>query len=64
MTPQIGFRASTDDTGSLQAIRPSAVLAEADGTLAVGTLSASQFADCAYRIAALTAGIALLASVL
>ncbi|WP_260706315.1 hypothetical protein [Edaphobacter flagellatus] len=62
MTPPIGFRTNTGDTDSLQEIRPTAILTEADGTAVVSALPTSQFADRAYRIAALTAGIALLAS--
>jgi len=62
MTPLVGFRTETanDPKGSLAEIRPAALIAEATGTAAVGSSSAA--ADYAYRIAALTAGLALLAT--
>jgi hypothetical protein len=62
MNPLIGFRTETTNApqGSLAEIRPAAAIAEATGTAAVGpSLSA---ADYAYRIAALTAGLAFLAT--
>ena len=60
MTPPIGFRtdASTDATTTLIPIGPAAALACDGASIA----SPSQFADYAYRIAALTAGLALLAT--
>lgn len=60
MTPPIGFRtdASTDASATLVPIGSAAVLG-CDGATHT---PASQFADYAYRIAALTAGLALLAT--
>jgi hypothetical protein len=59
MTPPIGFRTgkkNEDPKGPIAEIRPPA--ATADMTAPTTTIS-----DYAYRIAALTAGIALLASI-
>ncbi len=59
MTPPIGFRTDkpTDTNGSVAEIRPSAAIS--DATIPPRTT----VSDYAYRIAALTAGIALLASI-
>jgi hypothetical protein len=59
MTPPIGFRTdkTTDPKGALMEIRPATVITDA---AAPRTTTVS---DYAYRIAALTAGIALLASI-
>ncbi|MBS1798261.1 MAG: hypothetical protein JSS95_00400 [Acidobacteria bacterium] len=60
MTPPIGFRTDTsnDAAATLVPIGPVATLACDGATLA----PTSRFADYAYRIAALTAGLALLAT--
>lgn len=59
MTPPIGFRTDNpnDPKGTLMEIRPPAVLND------TGAPSPSRVSDYVYRIAALTAGIALLASI-
>jgi hypothetical protein len=59
MTPPIGFRTdkTTDPKGTVMEIRPAAAITD---TTAPRTTTVS---DYAYRIAALTAGIALLASI-
>jgi hypothetical protein len=63
MTPLIGFRANRklDEQDTLLPVHPPAVIAgaisEADG-------AASRAADYAYRIAAVTAGLVLLATVM
>jgi len=64
MTPPIGFRINetTDKKGTLAQIRPTAALAETAAPKATA-LAPSRLPDYAYRIAALTAGIALLASI-
>jgi hypothetical protein len=62
MTPLIGFRTKTANApqGPLAEIRPAPAIADATGVAVVDTsLSA---ADYAYRIAALTAGLAFLAT--
>ena len=62
MTPPIGFRTDNknDPKGSLMEIRAAAALVDTDTHAAP---SASRVSDYVYRIAALTAGIALLASI-
>ena len=68
MTPPIGFR-TTDKTGNpkgtLNEIRPPAAIpgATASPALRPSATSPSRTADYTYRIAALAAGLALLASV-
>lgn len=58
MTPPIGFRTNktADEKGSLIEIHPTAI--------ATPGSSNSRAADYAYRIAALTAGLVLLATVM
>jgi hypothetical protein len=58
MTPPIGFRTdnSSKTGGTVIPIMPTAAIGGEGATL----VAPSQFADYAYRIAALTAGIALL----
>ena len=65
MTPPIGFRTdkTTDPKGSLMEIRPAAVLSDAAETPRATALATSRATDYAYRVAALAAGIALLASI-
>jgi hypothetical protein len=60
MTPLIGFRIhkKADAKGSLAQIRPAATTEDAP------TGGQSRVADYAYRIAALTAGLILLATVM
>lgn len=62
MTPPIGFRTgkSAEGTDSVAEILPAAVL---DSTIAQAVLP-SRAADYAYRIAAVTAGLILLATVM
>jgi len=66
MTPPIGFR--TDKTAnsgnSIAEIRPSAAIADATGLPASSAPHSLRAADYAYRIAALTAGLVLLATVM
>jgi hypothetical protein len=61
MTPPIGFRTdnTNDPQGTLMEIRTPAALRDA----APEVPSPSRVSDYVYRIAALTAGIALLASI-
>jgi len=61
MTPPIGFRTdnANDPKGTLMEIRTPSVLNET----ASDAPSPSRVTDYVYRIAALTAGIALLASI-
>lgn len=63
MTPLIGFRANRrlDQQGVVLAVRPPAVTA---GSAPDGLVETSRLADFAYRIAAVTAGIFLLATVM
>jgi hypothetical protein len=65
MTPPIGFRTdnkgSTD--GSIMEIRPAAAITDATTPRTAVGPTPSTISDYAYRIAALTAGIALLASI-
>jgi len=62
MTPLIGFRANRrlDQQGVVLAVRPPAVTAGPTS----GLVETSRVADFAYRIAAVTAGIFLLATVM
>jgi hypothetical protein len=72
MTPLIGFRANRtanrtmDQQGAILAVRPPAVAADtASGQAALEPgVQTSQVADYAYRIAAVTAGLFLLATVM
>ncbi len=71
MTPPIGFRTgkTADAKNSLTEIRPPAALTDAAPTgdstpHAASTPSSPRVADYAYRIAALTAGLVLLATVM
>jgi hypothetical protein len=59
MTPLIGFRTdkTTESQGTIAAIRSAAGLTDATAP------RTTTISDYAYRIAALTAGIALLASI-
>ncbi|QNI36386.1 hypothetical protein [Edaphobacter albus] len=63
MTPPIGFRTdkTADDKSPLAQIRPVAAFVDAPATQ---TTSFSRAADYAYRIAAVTAGLILLATVM
>ena len=63
MTPPIGFRAKAnpDATNNLMKIRP---LELAEAGEAVALPAVSPLADYAYRIAALTAGLALISTFL
>lgn len=65
MTPPIGFRTrkSAETEGSLMEIRPAAAMVD-PGTEPATASSPSRAADYAYRIAALTAGLILLATVM
>lgn len=65
MTPPIGFRTgdTTDPEGSLMAIRPAASISDAAVNPRATGPATSRATDYAYRIAAVTAGIALLASI-
>jgi hypothetical protein len=65
MTPPIGFRIdkTTDPKGSLMEIRPAGSITDAAATPRPTGLATSRATDYAYRIAAVTAGIALLASI-
>ena len=58
MTPPIGFRAKalSDSPGDLIEIRPADAIKRGEAALP----SVSPLADYAYRIAALTAGLALI----
>jgi hypothetical protein len=64
MNSPIGFRTGKDSTdGSIMEIRPAAAITDAVSPhVGIGS-STSRISDYAYRIAALTAGIALLASI-
>lgn len=64
MNPPIGFRTDkkTDPKGSLMEIRPAASISDAAATPRATAPATSRATDYAYRIAALTAGIALLAN--
>ena len=61
MTPPIGVRTDNTNspTDSLMEVRPAAAIADAG----FGVIPRSQVADYTYRIAALAAGLALLATV-
>jgi hypothetical protein len=63
MTPLIGFRTNRkiDQQGTILPVQPPAVIAGADPEVEEG---ASRAADYAYRIAAVTAGLVLLATVM
>lgn len=63
MTPPIGFRTgkTVEATDAVTEIRPAAAIL--DGTTAQAVLP-SRAADYAYRIAAVTAGLILLATVM
>ncbi|HTH54348.1 MAG TPA: hypothetical protein VL495_10375 [Edaphobacter sp.] len=65
MTPPIGFRTgkSVESENSIMEIRPAAALTDTSDVLTAGA-SPSRAADYAYRIAALTAGLILLATVM
>ncbi|RZU40950.1 hypothetical protein [Edaphobacter modestus] len=62
MTPPIGFRTSksTDSNSTSMGIRP----AVSSDPIVPGSGAPSRGADYAYRIAALTAGLVLLATVM
>lgn len=63
MTPPIGFRTgkTAEDKNPIAEIRPAAAFV---GGPAAETTSFSRTADYAYRIAAVTAGLILLATVM
>jgi hypothetical protein len=63
MTPPIGFRTdkTAETNGSVMEVRPAAALSTPTEP---STTSPSRAADYAYRIAALTAGLFLLATVM
>jgi len=65
MNSPIGFRTGKDSSteGSIMVIRPAAAMTDATSQLGGLGSSESRISDYAYRIAALTAGIALLASI-
>ena len=65
MTPPIGFRTdkTTDPKRSLMEIRPAALISDAAATPRATAPATSRATDYAYRVAALAAGIALLASI-
>jgi hypothetical protein len=68
MTPLIGYRANRklDEQGTLLPVRPPAAIAGMPSDLDGCDTSArpSRVADYAYRIAAVTAGLVLLATVM
>jgi hypothetical protein len=65
MNSPIGFRTGKDSSteGSIMEIRSAAAITDATSPRNGVGPSASRISDYAYRIAALTAGIALLASI-
>jgi hypothetical protein len=66
MTPPIGFRINKkggNENSTVMEIRPVAATTDAAATLTAIGPTPSTISDYAYRIAALTAGIALLASI-
>ena len=66
MTPLIGFRTkrNVDSQGTMLHVGPSAITANAAPMLGVSVVESSRAADYAYRIAAVTAGLVLLATVM
>jgi len=66
MNSPIGFRRTGKDSsteGSIMEIRPAAAITDATSPRTGVGSTPSTISDYAYRIAALTAGIALLASI-
>ena len=66
MTPPIGFRINkkgSNEDSAIMEIRPPAAITNANAPRTGIGPSTSTISDYAYRIAALTAGIALLASI-
>lgn len=63
MTPLVGFRANRkmDQQGTVLAVRPPAIATASASEVVV---EPSRVADYAYRIAAVTAGLFLLATVM
>lgn len=66
MTPLIGFRTkrNVDSQAILMQVRPSAITANAAPISGESVVAPSRAADYAYRIAAVTAGLVLLATVM